>query len=277
MTDLDKVIELFSKFTRQRQTGRSRDQAWQDIQADVETLSKAHRERLLVLCRGWEVKEGRNYPSHEDPFDTHFKPPEGIESLRQTENGSPPKTNVIKRIKPLEPSPGTPVSTPTGTECPACHTINPEGEFYCRHCGALLAQAAGAPDTTDTRPLAGVGMPDTSYFGEDSVLYLRVRGAESPLHLRIGSNEVMIGRCAPDSVMVPDIDLSPYQADAKGVSRLHAALRRHGDTLMLTDMGSMNYTYVNGQRLHAHEVRALHDGDEIRLGQLPLQVFFRKE
>jgi hypothetical protein len=275
MTDLDKVIELFSKFTRQRQTGRSRDQAWQDLQADVEKLSKAHRERLIALCRGWEVKEGRNYPSHEDPFDTHFKPPEGVEALRQAADDSLPKS--VKRIKPLEPSPDAPVGTPTGTECPTCHTINPAGDFYCRHCGTLLALAAGVPDTTDTRPLAGVGMPDTSYFGKDSVLYLRVRGSERPLHLRIGTNEVMIGRSSPDSVMVPDIDLSPYQADAKGVSRLHAALRRHGEALLLTDMGSMNYTYINGQRLHAHEVRALHDGDEIRLGQLPLQVFFRKE
>jgi len=141
----------------------------------------------------------------------------------------------------------------------------------------LLAQAGGLPDGSDTRPLEVVGKQDTSYFGEDTVLYLRVRGDERLIRLRIGSNEVMIGRRAPDSVMIPDIDLSPYQADLKGVSRLHAALRRHGETLVLTDMGSLNYTYINGQRLHAHEVRVLHDGDEIRLGQLPLQVFFRKE
>jgi hypothetical protein len=275
MTDLDRVIELFSKFTRLRQTGRSRAQAWQDLQADVEKLSKAHTERLIALCRGWEAKEGRNYPSHEDPFDTHFKPPEGIETLHEAANASgPPRGKVIKRIRPIEPPPA---DLSTTIECPSCHTVNPEGELYCHHCGALLAQVADLPDAGDTRPLEQGGYEDTAYFGENTMLYLRVRGDERLIRLRIGSNEVMIGRRAPDSVMIPDIDLSPYQADARGVSRLHAALRRHEETLVLTDMGSLNYTYINGQRLHAHEVRVLHDGDEVRLGQLPLQVFFRRE
>lgn len=277
MTDLDKIIELFSQFTRLRQTGRSRDQAWQDLKAEVEALSKAHRERLIDLCRSWEAKEGRNYPSHEDPFDTHFKPPEGLQTAHQAGHGSKsPKGNVIRRIKPLESSQTAPPATST-LECPSCHAANAEGELYCYHCGVMLTQAGDVPNEGDTRPLETTGMQDTSYFGPDTVLYLRVRGDDRLIRLRIGSNEVMIGRRAPDSVMIPDIDLSPYQADAKGISRLHAALRRQNETLVLTDMGSLNYTYINGQRLHAHEVRVLHDGDEVRLGQLPLQVFFRRE
>ena len=62
-----------------------------------------------------------------------------------------------------------------------------------------------------------------------------------------------------------------------GVSRLHAGLRRHGDTLVLTDLGSLNHTYVNGEQLHPHEVRVLHDGDEIRFGHLVARVYFRHE
>jgi hypothetical protein len=276
MTDLDKIIELFSQFTRLRQTGRSRDQAWQDLKPEIDSLSKAHRDRLIDLCRTWEVKEGRNYPSHEDPADTRFKPPLGIESVRQAPNGSKsPKDNRIRRIQSVDSDQS---ALPHTLECPVCHAANPEGELYCHQCGALLAQVGDVPDEGDTRPLeANGGMHDTSYFGADTVLYLRVLGDERLIRLRIGTNEVMIGRTAPDSVMIPDVDLSPYQADSKGISRLHAALRRHDETLVLTDMGSLNYTYINGQRLHAHEVRVLHDGDEVRLGQLPLQVFFRRE
>jgi pSer/pThr/pTyr-binding forkhead associated (FHA) protein len=76
--------------------------------------------------------------------------------------------------------------------------------------------------------------------------------------------------------MVPDIDLTPYGADDKGVSRLHASLHRQEETLVLSDLGSVNHTFINGQRLHAHEVRVLRDGDEIRLGRLVLYAYFRE-
>ena len=109
------------------------------------------------------------------------------------------------------------------------------------------------------------------------VLYLRVRDAQEMLRVRPSAGELIVGRRSPDSVMLPDVDLSAYQADLKGVSRLHASLRRHGNTLVLTDMGSLNHTHVNGQRLHAHEVRVLHDGDEISFGQLMVSVYFRRD
>jgi pSer/pThr/pTyr-binding forkhead associated (FHA) protein len=61
------------------------------------------------------------------------------------------------------------------------------------------------------------------------------------------------------------------------VSRMHAGLRRQGDTLVLTDLGSLNYTFINGQRVHPHEVRILRNGDELRIGQLKMRVYFRNE
>ncbi|RPI99164.1 MAG: FHA domain-containing protein, partial [Chloroflexi bacterium] len=91
------------------------------------------------------------------------------------------------------------------------------------------------------------------------------------------TEEMIVGRKSPDSVMLPDIDLAPFQADVMGVSRLHAGVRRQNDTLVLTDLGSLNHTQINGQRLHSHEVRVLHDGDELRFGQLTVRIYFRKE
>jgi pSer/pThr/pTyr-binding forkhead associated (FHA) protein len=85
---------------------------------------------------------------------------------------------------------------------------------------------------------------------------------------------MILGRTSADSVMIPDVDLAPLHGGEHGVSRLHAGLRRQDNTLVLTDLGSKNHTHINGQRLHAHEVRVLHDGDELRLGRLVIYVYF---
>ncbi|MGQ9888628.1 MAG: FHA domain-containing protein [Aggregatilineales bacterium] len=76
---------------------------------------------------------------------------------------------------------------------------------------------------------------------------------------------------------MPNIDLADQEGDSVGVSRLHLALRYDAryHTISVFDMGSANDTYINGQRLHAHEVRVLCDGDELRLGRLALAVSFR--
>jgi pSer/pThr/pTyr-binding forkhead associated (FHA) protein len=56
--------------------------------------------------------------------------------------------------------------------------------------------------------------------------------------------------------------------DADGVSRVHAALERFGDTWCVRDLGSRNGTFVNGSRIIGE--CALHTGDEIVLGRLRL-------
>ncbi|NDJ75784.1 MAG: FHA domain-containing protein, partial [Chloroflexi bacterium] len=121
------------------------------------------------------------------------------------------------------------------------------------------------------------GVDPDAYFGDDMVLYIQVRGARQMIRIHPRAEEMVIGRQADDSAMVPDIDLAAFDAENMGVSRLHAGLKRQDNTLVLTDMGSLNKTHINGQRLHAHEVRVLHDGDELRLGRLQMRVYFRLE
>lgn len=55
-----------------------------------------------------------------------------------------------------------------------------------------------------------------------------------------------------------------------GVSRRHALVERRGDEVVLTDQGSANGTYVNGERITE---RALVDGDLIQFGSLALFRF----
>jgi hypothetical protein len=258
MPEGDTVRELFAQFVSLRQNAHSRDEAWRAIESAASLLSAHEREQLITMLRIWESNEGQAYKSVEDPFETQNKPPAKLVEKR----------NVIRRIQPVDQAP----LPSNSTECPTCHKPNPPGSLYCYSCGAILRTIA-PPNAT--RPLGPSGV-DNAYFGENWALYLKVQGTTETVRVQPRQVEMILGRKSPDSVMVPDVDLSVYSAGDKGVSRLHASIRRQENTLVLTDLGSVNHTFINGQRVHAHEVRVLHDGDEVRLGRLVLYAYFRE-
>ncbi|KAB2855894.1 MAG: FHA domain-containing protein, partial [Anaerolineae bacterium] len=39
--------------------------------------------------------------------------------------------------------------------------------------------------------------------------------------------------------------------------------------------GSVNGTFLNGQRLIPRQARIVHDGDEMRFGKLALRIYFK--
>jgi pSer/pThr/pTyr-binding forkhead associated (FHA) protein len=88
-------------------------------------------------------------------------------------------------------------------------------------------------------------------------------------------NEYILGRVSEGQPVVPDLDLSPYQAYATGVSRMHALLKRDGKRVIIVDLGSANGTYVNGKRLMANVERLLNHGDVVALGKFKFQVLIR--
>ena len=264
------VTHLYAQFVRLRQQGVGRERAWQQIESEARALDLKAQERLVRLLREWEAREGRNYPSHPsaDPYTTQYRPPAGLAEARKKAKG-------IRRIRALRQSEQEAAEQETSDEpltCPECGTANSPGEFFCRQCGAMLVQTG-----EDTQPLDMQGAQDATYFDDTMTLALEIMDTGDVLRLRPRHNELVIGRLSPESVMIPDVDLSPYQADVKGVSRLHAALRRQGTTLVLTDMGSLNSTYINGQRVHAHEVRVIQDGDELQFGRLRVRAHFESE
>jgi pSer/pThr/pTyr-binding forkhead associated (FHA) protein len=60
-----------------------------------------------------------------------------------------------------------------------------------------------------------------------------------------------------------------------GVSRRHAAIRLQDKQLHVSDLGSSNGTFLNGTRLNAHRPYQIKDGDEVRLGQMVLRLYFQ--
>lgn len=99
---------------------------------------------------------------------------------------------------------------------------------------------------------------------------LVVQGSNAVLTFPPGRSEVVIGREDPVSGIFPEIDLTPHGGDEAGVSRRHARIFLQGSQLMIEDLNSTNYTYVNQHRLTPGQPYPLKDGDELRMGRLKL-------
>ena len=89
------------------------------------------------------------------------------------------------------------------------------------------------------------------------------------------NHEMIIGRAEEGSSRV-DINLVPYGAVQKGVSRRHAALEVVGKTLMVSDLNSTNGTFINGQHIPPGHRRVVRDGDELKLGNMLMHIFYAK-
>jgi pSer/pThr/pTyr-binding forkhead associated (FHA) protein len=92
--------------------------------------------------------------------------------------------------------------------------------------------------------------------------YLEVWTSALPEAVPLVVDRVTVGKDAKNDVaLVGD----------RTVSRLHAAVERFASGWCVTDLGSRNGTYVNGERILGP--RSLHPGDEIRVGEV--RVVFR--
>ena len=72
-----------------------------------------------------------------------------------------------------------------------------------------------------------------------------------------------------------DIDLTPYGAEDRGVSRIHAHLYLENNRIFIVDLDSTNGTFLRGERLEPNVPKLLRTGDEILLGRLGMQIMFR--
>jgi pSer/pThr/pTyr-binding forkhead associated (FHA) protein len=112
-------------------------------------------------------------------------------------------------------------------------------------------------------------------FAQGTLLRLDIEGSSDPVIFK-PKTETIFGRRDPATGALPDVDLAPFAGYRMGVSRRHAAIRISDDqTLGVWDLGSSNGTFLNGQRLNAHRPYNLRDGDELRLGQMIIRVYFQ--
>jgi signal transduction histidine kinase len=79
------------------------------------------------------------------------------------------------------------------------------------------------------------------------------RGNDQGLRFELCEETLAIGRDTANQIQIHDTE----------VSRRHAELRRSEKTYVLADLGSSNGTYVNGQRVTAHQLAT---GDQVQVG-----------
>jgi pSer/pThr/pTyr-binding forkhead associated (FHA) protein len=147
--------------------------------------------------------------------------------------------------------------------CTNCGHKNPEGSNFCASCGSPLTDQA----TTDTTITFMAGELDAELEEEIHISPEELEGGRGVLIVKRGPNAgskffldsatVEIGRHPDSDIFLDDIT----------VSRRHAEIRRGSDGFELHDVGSLNGTYVNRERVEEADLRS---GDEIQIGKFKL-------
>jgi pSer/pThr/pTyr-binding forkhead associated (FHA) protein len=154
--------------------------------------------------------------------------------------------------------------------CSNCGSQNPAEARFCSQCGAALAAAPSDAtatirisdprlDTSD-RTLSPVDAAAIEGLPTGSALLVVQRGPGSGSRFLLDKDTVKAGRHPDSDIFLDDVT----------VSRHHAEFGRVGDTFSVTDVGSLNGTYVNRDRI---ENVVLKDGDEVQIGKFRL-VFY---
>jgi hypothetical protein len=149
--------------------------------------------------------------------------------------------------------------------CPECGFVNPEGASYCARCGAYLRSEEGteAGDVTtttyrigETGEIEAIELDDVVRAG-GAALVIRSGGGRTGESFTLSDERVGIGRRPDSGIFLDDVT----------VSRDHAVLVKRGNDYFLDDLGSLNGTYVNRQRVDSQR---LEDGDELQVGKYKL-------
>ena len=154
--------------------------------------------------------------------------------------------------------------------CPRCGHRNPLGSNFCSSCGNLLNEhpedtatinfAQDAPSESPVPVL--VGDDDGDRLGSEGTLVV-TRGPNVGARITLAEAMTTVGRHPDSDLFLDDIT----------VSRRHAEIGYNAGRYQIRDVGSLNGTYVNRQRVD--EVW-LEPGDEVQIGKFKL-VFMARE
>jgi pSer/pThr/pTyr-binding forkhead associated (FHA) protein len=175
--------------------------------------------------------------------------------------------------------------------CTACGRQNPDDARFCAQCGTRLVSledtgsqpavgagagqgASGSPsDSTITfrAPLKGgehaeeralnpADAAAVDALPEGHALLVVQRGPSAGSRFLLDTDTVTAGRSPDSEIFLDDVT----------VSRRHAEFRRGPDGFTVRDVGSLNGTYVNRDRIDSV---LLQGGDEVQIGKFRLVYF----
>lgn len=171
--------------------------------------------------------------------------------------------------------------------CSRCGTRVAEESRFCSQCGAPLRGGVPAPEasseTTSTISISGLEAYDSETTGQHvaplppeaqaavdalpmgSALLVVRRGPNSGSRFLLDGELTTAGRHPESDIFLDDVT----------VSRRHVEFRRGSDGVFtVTDVGSLNGTYVNRERIETPIPLA--NGDEVQIGKYRL-VFFASQ
>src|SRR5687768_7260753 len=147
--------------------------------------------------------------------------------------------------------------------CTNCGHKNPEGSNFCSSCGTPLKEGEAADTTITFMPgeleadlEEEIHISPEELEGGRGVLIVK-RGPNAGSKFFLDTDVTMIGRHPDSNIFLDDIT----------VSRRHAEIRRAESAFGLHDVGSLNGTYVNRERVEESPLRS---GDEIQIGKFKL-------
>ncbi|NED98377.1 FHA domain-containing protein [Phytoactinopolyspora alkaliphila] len=160
--------------------------------------------------------------------------------------------------------------------CTQCGHENPSDAKFCSQCGARIATSGSPGETGDAtstmmipreeaerdegRDLGPTDQAAVDALPEGSALLVVLRGPNAGSRFLLDTDVVNVGRHPDSDIFLDDVT----------VSRRHAEFRRHEGGFVVSDVGSLNGTYVNRDRVD--EVR-LANGDEVQVGKYRLVYY----
>jgi FHA domain/zinc-ribbon domain len=159
--------------------------------------------------------------------------------------------------------------------CTQCGHANPDDARFCSNCGTPLTRSVppvmNEPnDSTSTMSLGAVDAADGE-TGEDlapdhagvealppnTALLVVKRGPNAGSRFLLDNDTTTAGRHPESDIFLDDVT----------VSRRHAEFYRRGAQFSVRDVGSLNGTYVNRERI---DEAGLSGGDEVQIGKFRL-------
>lgn len=114
--------------------------------------------------------------------------------------------------------------------------------------------------------------PESHPITRADTVMLLLPGNDRPLIFKHPTN-ITLGRRDEAVSFSPTVDLTRYYGVMMGVSRRHAEIIPENDHFVVRDLNSANGTWLNERRLEPNLTYTLHNGDQLRLGQLLILVF----
>jgi hypothetical protein len=159
--------------------------------------------------------------------------------------------------------------------CTQCGQQNPDDSRFCARCGSPLALpsagGSGSAEQTTTISMSGIDGPEEhgndelDDMGVESLpsgtaLLVVKRGPNAGSRFLLDKDLTTAGRHPESDIFLDDVT----------VSRRHAEFHREAHGFSVGDVGSLNGTYLNRERI---ESAPLAGGDEVQIGKFRLVYF----